>query len=158
MLPRLSACRGRLLSCEKRGTPVYAGSFIRHRSIILESALLRTPRLLRAILVHELSHFVWIRLGNGARKSFAFLLEQEQLGKACGELGESAAVHKAGLTKSPLPKDSRQWRDYVCESFCDTSAAIFVPDAPCLGPPLAQRWFRRRYNWLIEESRDGWRL
>ncbi len=155
---RLSAYRGRLFSCTDRGTPVYAASFIRCRSIVVESALLRKPRLLRAILVHELAHFVWTRLGNLAREEFSALLREERLRGARGELGESAAVYKAALSESAVIKNSKQWRDYVCESFCDTTSAFFGSRALYLGPRLAQRFVQRRQKWFTEHLRDYWRL
>ncbi len=158
MKPQLSVSRGQLLSSEERGTPVYAASFIRRRCIVLDSALLATPRLLRAILVHELSHFVWVRLSNLSRNQFSLLIQQEHGSKARGEVGESASVHKLALSSSWASGHARLWRNYICESFCDTSAAVFVPDAPRPRPHLSLRWLRIRCEWLRQQSRDGWRL
>lgn len=158
MQARLTAYRGRLFSCTERGTPVYAASFIRRRSVVLESALLRTPRLLRAIVVHELAHFVWTRLGNLPREQFSALLLQEWLRGARGELGESAAVHKAGLPESAVMEKNRRWRDYVCESFCDTSSAFLVPGNLYPGPRLAGRFVQRRQEWFSEYLRECWYL
>lgn len=123
-LAQLTASRGRLLSGRPTtGTAVHAASFIRDRRIVLDSALLRSPQTFRLILTHEIFHFVWALLGNSKRQEFARLLEREFAARAIGELGESAAVKKSAR---PMP-GTRAWRDYVCESFCDTAAFICVP-------------------------------
>src|SRR5687767_14244271 len=58
-LPNLSVHRRQLLSNCGVGHEVHAGSFLRERSIVIDSAL-RGPELTR-ILLHELFHFAWIR-------------------------------------------------------------------------------------------------
>ena len=50
-----------------RGQPVHAGSFIRKREIVLEPELRADSGELARIFIHELFHFVWIRMGNPAR-------------------------------------------------------------------------------------------
>src|SRR5882757_304020 len=110
ILPELTAHRGKLLSgSPQRGVPVHAATFIRRREIVLETQLTRKPGVLRLITVHEVFHFVWARLGNSARRTWAALLEAEA--GARGELGESSSVKKT-------PECTR---DYICESFCDTA-------------------------------------
>jgi hypothetical protein len=63
-MPMLTAYRGELLSKSHKGDAVYAGTFLRKRRIILEEQMLRTPRVLERIFVHEVFHFVWSKLGN----------------------------------------------------------------------------------------------
>lgn len=139
VLPVLTAHRGKLLSGHpKRGTPVHAASFIRRREIVLETELLDKADLPH-ILVHEIFHFVWVRLGNSLRRSYAALVEEEQRNKARGELGESALVSKR------LAPDSR---DYLCESFCDTAAWLYASATPRLHASLAKRWRLRRGAWF----------
>lgn len=131
-LPLLTAHRGKLLSSDtQRGTPVHAASFIRRREILLETELLTKPDL-SLILVHEIFHFVWARLGNPKRAEYARLLNKE----GPGELGESAAVSK------------ETGRDYPCESFCDTAAWLYAPSPNRRHVTLAQRWQVRRRAWF----------
>jgi hypothetical protein len=140
-LPQLTAHRGKLLSAQsERGTPVHAASFIRQREIVLETELLHMPRL-RLILVHELFHFVWVRLGNSKRAAYTALLAEERKHRARGELGESAAVRKeldAGT------------RDYACESFCDTAAWIYAARCASAVGDLAPRWRKKRKQWFAD--------
>jgi hypothetical protein len=125
--PELRALRGKLVSGgAARGREVHAGSFLRRRRIVLGSELLRTPGELRRILVHELFHFVWLRLGNPRRRRFEELLESEIRGRARGELGWSAEGLKLSLQVVDRRKRTRRWRSYVCESFCDTGAWLFA--------------------------------
>jgi len=91
--------------------------------------------------VHEIFHFVWVRLANATRASFAALLTEELRGRARGELGESAAVRKE------LDRDSR---DYVCESFCDTAAWLYSSRGQSPKVTLAKRWRTRRRLWFEE--------
>lgn len=138
-LPQLTAHRGKLLSANLDcGTPVHAASFIRRREIVLESELLIKAEL-PLILVHEIFHFVWVRLGNGRRAGYAALLQEERRAKARGELGESALVKKETAADS---------RDYICESFCDTAAWIYARGGKSLRVTLARRWRTRREAWF----------
>jgi hypothetical protein len=139
VLPQLTAHRGKLLSAHpNRGTAVHAASFIRRREIVLESELL-TKAELPLIVVHEVFHFVWVRLGNRLRASYAALLAEERRGKARGELGESSMVKKQAGGNS---------KDHVCESFCDTAAWLYAPAATCGHVTLAKRWRLRRRTWF----------
>jgi hypothetical protein len=125
-LPRLTADRRRIYSNRPQGEPVHAGSFIRKRRIILDQDLERQPKELARILVHELFHFAWVRLGNPARRSYEALVRAEWAKRAQGELGWSAELRKrALLERSRRPPSSRLWREYVCESFCDTGAWLY---------------------------------
>jgi hypothetical protein len=142
----LSAHRGKLLSGNLGlGTPVHAASFIRERKIILEAKLVGTSGMLRLIFVHELFHFVWTRLGNKARNEFANLLFREWMEGARGELGESSSVKKHLMGREDAPSiDSRLWRDYVCESFCDTAAWLYAGVKDHAAFTLSKRYRSRR--------------
>jgi hypothetical protein len=150
--PGLTASRGKLLSgFPHLGTAVHAAAFIRRRRIVLEAILLRKPSCLRLILVHEIFHFVWPRLSNAARREFEALLLQELEAHARGELGESAATQKAKLpVQLGLPSIGKGWRDYVCESFCDTSAWLYGRAKENPEFTLAKRWRATRRRWFVE--------
>jgi hypothetical protein len=144
--PELTVSGGELLSgSPKRGTPVHAAGFVRARGIVLDEALALDPALFRLILVHELFHFVWPRLNNRARRAFELLLELERQSGARGELGESSALKKRYLASSP---NRRIWRDYVCESFCDTAAWLYSGVAVHSEFTLRNRWRNRRRVWF----------
>lgn len=146
--PELRTSGGKLLSGPARkGTAVYAASFIRKRKIVLETDLRRHPNLMRRILIHELFHFVWVRMGNSARNSFAQLLAEEQMARARGEIGESADVAKDRLAAAGGYKD-RYWRDYVCESFCDSAAWVCGGLRSYRNCTLAGRFKDRRRKWF----------
>ncbi len=119
---------------------MHAASFIRRREIILEDELLEKSAL-PLIFVHEIFHFVWVRLSNAVRASFTALLAEEFRSNARGELGESATVKKqmAGGTLT---------RDYVCESFCDTAAWLYASPATRGRTALGRRWRARRAAWF----------
>jgi len=144
----LTAYRGRLLSADpqQRGTPVHAASFLRKREIVLESQLLAKKSNLRLILVHEIFHFVWLRLGNPKRREFRALLERELKAGARGELGESAEVHKLALRQNVTSAGARL--EYVCESFCDTGAWLYAGMKNNSNWTLARRWQRKRRQWF----------
>jgi hypothetical protein len=140
-LRQLTAHRGELLSANpERGTPVHAASFIRRREIILEDELLEKSEL-PLIVVHEIFHFVWVRLSNAARASFTALLAEEFRSNARGELGESATVKKQ-MARGALT------RDYVCESFCDSAAWLYASKATRGHTTLGRRWRDRRAAWF----------
>jgi hypothetical protein len=146
---QLTAHRGKLLCNQaNRGSAVYAASFIRKRDVVVDSALAKRPRALRLILLHELFHFVWIRLGNERRSEFSELLAREYMYRARGELGESAAVKKLLLQDRDCLISSRRWRDYICEGFCDTAAWRHsgIQHHPAF--TLAPRWRKRREVWF----------
>jgi len=123
----------------------YAACFIRERRIVLESALFRNPPLLSLILTHEIFHFVWPRLGNPRRDEYAALIEAEMRKKVSGELGESAEIRKGRLAP---PQQGRAWRDYLCESFCDTAAWLFSGVRHNEAFTLAKPWSDRRRSWF----------
>jgi hypothetical protein len=77
------------------------------------------------ILIHEVFHFVWVRLSNANRVSWEGLLQRELRARAAGELGWSAEWRKRTLTDADASRRSPKWRRYACESFCDSAAWLF---------------------------------
>lgn len=155
-LPELTAYRGKLLSgVADRGTPVHAATYIRERRIVLETSLLSDPSALRFIFVHEVFHFAWVRLGNRKRDEYSQLLLGEIARKARGELGESSAVKKEEIRQKTegLPQ-SALWRDYICESFCDSAACIFTGAPVHDGEKLGKAWTAIRRDWF-QMNLDG---
>jgi hypothetical protein len=126
-LPALKAHQGKLLSGKaEQGREVHAGSFLRQRRIVLDAALKNRPRELARILTHELFHFVWLRLGNPKRHSYEALLRGEIQNRVEGELGWSAESMKETLRSRDRVRRTRRWREYVCESFCDSGAWLLT--------------------------------
>ena len=106
---------------------VHAGCFLHERRIVLDSALKKRPRELARILTHELFHFGWLRLGNPKRRAFEEILRREARSRVPGELGWSAERLKMALNRKDCALRTRQWREYVCESFCDTAGWLLSP-------------------------------
>jgi hypothetical protein len=152
-LPALTADRSRLYSNRPNGQPVYAGSFIRKRKIVLDQELERQPRELARILVHELFHFAWVRLGNPTRRSYEALVREEWKQRARGELGWSAESRKRVLSNGRL--STPPWRDYLCESFCDTAAWIYSGVRRHPEYTLAPRHRNRRAAWFRAVFQHG---
>jgi hypothetical protein len=105
---------------DRRGA-IHAGAFLRTRRITFDCTPAEFPR----IFVHELFHFVWLRAGNPMRRAFEELLERELRACARGELGWSSEWRKAALTMEDAGRRTRRWREYCCESFCDTAAWMY---------------------------------
>jgi hypothetical protein len=106
---------------DRRGA-VHAGSFLRQRRIAFDC----TAREFARVLVHELFHFVWLRLGNPRRLSYEVLLRRELSERARGELGWSADWRKRQLEAADIRSRTRRWREYCCESFCDSAAWLYA--------------------------------
>ena len=149
-LPSLTAGSGKLYSNRTHGEPVHAASFVRKREIVLDRELERNSGELARILTHELFHFVWARLGNGTRRSWEAALHQERQARARGELGWSAESRKLCLPRgSRMPaRKPTQWREYLCESFCDTAAWLYSGVRRHPEFTLAARHRRRRAQWF----------
>jgi len=154
-LPDLAVSRHHLLPASPgRGIPVYAASFIRQRRIVFDQSLISNEPLLHFIAAHEIFHFAWARLGNRKRAEFSHILAAEIASGARGEMGESSELKKAGLKLTPEKRRSglsgltslRRWRDYVCESFCDTAAWLYGDRSAKI--TLAKRWRDKRIAWL----------
>ena len=136
--------RGRIYT--GRGTHVHAATFIRERRIVLDADLLRSDVELRRILIHELFHFVWVRLGNPLRRSFEELLSTQQ--KEKGELGWSAEYRKLDLEPRDIRDRSRRWREYCCEAFCDTAAFRYARSKQHDEFTLPRDYRRKRIAWF----------
>lgn len=154
-LPALTVGGGRLYSERLYGQPVYAGSHIRKREIILDSELKSRPNELARILTHELFHFAWVRLGNQTRRSYENLVRQEFRNHARGELGWSAESRKSALIHSPRSAALRRstsvpWREYICESFCDTAAWLYSGVRRHQEFTLGARYKKGRADWFLD--------
>jgi hypothetical protein len=101
---------------------LHAATFVPRQRIVVDRALLKKQRELRRILYHELFHLVWTRLGNPLRRSYDELLRREWREGARGELGWSAERVKLELRAADVRRQTQRWRDYCCESFCDSAA------------------------------------
>ena len=149
--PALRARRGKLLTgAEGDGVEVHAGSFLRSRDVVLDSYLLAQPRELARILVHELYHFVWLRLDNTTRNSYEAVVSMEFRQRASGELGWSAERLKERMTTEDRRRRTRRWREYLSESFCDTAAWLFGGARRHNEFTLAPVHRRRRRTWFRE--------
>jgi hypothetical protein len=129
-----------------RSGPVHGGAFLRQRRILFDCTRAEFPR----IFVHELFHFVWVRGGNPMRRSFEILLAGEIGRRARGELGWAAESRKLRLTPADVPARTRRWREYCCESFCDTGAWLYsgLPGHPEF--TLGSSWQSRRRDWFSQ--------
>lgn len=150
LLRRLPPLIGAPLRIEKarglrdRRGPVHAGSFLRERRIAVNCTRAEFPR----ILVHELFHFVWLRLGNPRRLSYEALLQNETAAGARGELGWSAEWRKQALQAGDAVRRGRRWREYCCESFCDTAAWLYSAVTSHPEFTLAGRFRDGRRAWF----------
>lgn len=129
---------------DRRG-PVHAGSFLRQRRIAFDCTRKEFPR----IYVHELFHFVWLRLGNPARRSWEQVLAAERQAGARGELGWSAEWRKVALQPHDVAARSGSWRLYCCESFCDTAAWMYAGLSAHPEFTLASRFRASRRHWFV---------
>jgi hypothetical protein len=151
----LTAHRGKLLYGATVGTPVHAGSHLRRREMVLDTWLLRNRAELARIFVHEVYHFVWARLGKTRRSIYEELLNREMEFGAMGELGWSAEVLKRSLRPSDREDRTRRWRDYVCESFCDTAAWMYSHARSHQEWTLAESHRKRRAACLAHIIKEG---
>jgi hypothetical protein len=128
---------------DRRG-PVHAGSFLRERRIALDCTRAEFPR----IFVHEVGHFIWLRLGNPMRLRYEDLVRAEIASGARGELGWSAEWRKDALDANDAAARTRRWREYCCESFCDTAAWRYSGLERHEEFTLAARWRQKRRAWF----------
>ena len=127
-----------------RRDEVHAGSFLRQRRIVFSCTRAEFPR----IFVHELFHFVWLRAGNPARLSYEALLRREFRSGARGELGWSAEWRKRELSAADCRRRDRRWREYCCESFCDTAAWLYSGVRRHSEFTLTSRFRAARREWF----------
>lgn len=135
------------------GNDAHASTFIRKRIIVLDSELRWNKTERARVLLHEMFHFAWVRLGNSRRLAWEDLLCREWLAGARGETGWSAEWRKRELSRAGVEARSRAWREYCCESFCDTAAWVFGGSETEV--TLANRHRRKRRRWFEEEFATG---
>ncbi len=155
--PALSVYRGRLVQSAGQGMPVHAASDIRGRRILLEEELRREAEQLARVLTHELFHFVWARMSNTDRWSYEAVLRREIRSGAKGELGWPAKQKKDRLEPDDAERRTRRWREYVCESFCDTAAWYFTGHEHA-EHMLRPRFRGRRAEWFRNFGPAGRRI
>jgi hypothetical protein len=131
--------------------PAHAGAFLRERRIAFDCSHAEFPR----IFVHELFHFIWLRAGNSRRHAYERVLAAEISLGARGELGWSAEWRKAALTRREISARTRRWREYCCESFCDTAAWIYSGISAHEEFTLAARFRLRRRTWFLDTIGAG---
>jgi hypothetical protein len=130
--------------------PHLAATHIPERRILLDRAVLHQSGDFERILVHEIFHFVWVRLGNAKRRSWEVLLAEECRSKTTGELGFSAEWRKNKLTLADIRARTPAWRRYACESFCDTAAWLYSALAGHEEFTLGRTARTRRRGWFRE--------
>ena len=157
LLRRLPLFEGKPIHLERcarlrdRRGPVHGGAFLRRRKI----AVACSERELRRIIAHELHHFVWLRLGNCRRRSYEELLGRELDSRARGELGWSAEWRKLKLTTADVRSRTRRWREYCCESFCDSAAWLYSGVDRHPEYTLARRYRDGRRAWFCSSVGEG---
>ena len=127
---------------------------MRERLITLEESLKTNAIELARIFVHELFHFVWLRLGNGRRWSYEGLVAGELRNKVRGELGWSAEWRKTKLEPRDWRERTRIWREYCCESFCDTAAWRYAGVKKHREFTLAADARAAREDWFAHQGLD----
>jgi len=105
--------------------PHLASTSIPRRVILLDAEVLARRGDFERILVHEMFHFVWVRLPNSTRHAWEQVLAAELDRNTPGELGWSAQWRKEKLARRDIRGRSPAWRRYACESFCDTAAWLY---------------------------------
>jgi hypothetical protein len=154
VLPQL-ALRGQAIEVlyggnlrDTAGQPAHAATFIRKRLIVLDERLPGDSKEHLRVLLHELLHFVWVRAGNARRLRWEELLRKEWRSRARGECGWSAEWRKRRLRRTDIDYRTRAWREYCCESFCDTGAWIFGGGKEEL--TIGDSHCRRRQAWFAQ--------
>ncbi len=148
MLPLLA---GRPIRVEVRNSlgPHLAATSIPKRLILLDKQVLDQEGDFERILIHEVFHFVWIRLSNSTRRDWEKLLASE---RAAGELGWSAEWRKQKLKTSDAKVRTPAWRRYARESFCDSAAWLYSGlkrhdefTLPAAARRVRRQWFERNF-------------
>ena len=123
--------------------------------MVFEEALIADADDFARIFVHELFHFVWLRLGNAKRKSYERVIAGELQGGVRGELGWSAEWRKKKIEPRDWKRRTRRWREYCCESFCDTAAWRYAGVKKHHEFTLESRARAMRREWLARAGVDG---
>lgn len=149
----MKAFRGRAIEIrysaglrDTAGHPAHAATFIRKRLIVLDDELRRDASEHARILTHEIFHFVWVRMGNPARLEWESVVAREFSRRVPGEAGWSAEWRKLRLATRDVRLRTRAWREYCCESFCDTAAAWLTGSRA--ETTLPRRILSARLAWL----------
>lgn len=156
--PALRAHRGKLHSGPGPGREVHAATFPRQRLMVLNDELLEDSSECARIFTHEVFHFVWLKLGNTRRHSWEAQLIDEWLRRARGELGWSSEWRKQQLKETDLQNRTRLWREYACESFCDTAAWLWSGLKEHDEYTLAKRWRTARREWFRGHLEEPFRI
>jgi hypothetical protein len=132
---------------------LHAASFIPQCYVVLHRRLFRRRVELGRILYHELCHFLWPRLGNPLRRSYEELVREEFRRGVRGELGYSSEWRKEKLRAGggTASRQKRLWREYVCESFCDTASYVLLGSERRAGHSeytLSRAARERRERWM----------
>jgi hypothetical protein len=135
------------------GNEAHAATFIRKRVIFLHKELRGNKTEHQRVFIHEMFHFAWMRLGNRKRLAWEALLRQEWEAGVRGEAGWSAEWRKRKLGEASVLRRTRAWREYCCESFCDTAAWLFGGSEEEVTLSIRPR--RRRRRWFDEEFATG---
>ncbi len=157
MLPALDGRPIRVVIRPSLG-PHLAATSIPRRIIYLDREVLTQRGDFERILVHELFHFVWVRLSNALRRDWEQVLAHELQQRAKGELGWSAEWRKDKLTARDRRSRTPAWRQYACESFCDSAARVYSGLVKHDEFTLSSPWVKRRTAWLQNLATNGLRL
>lgn len=157
MLPALAGSPIRVVIRASLG-PHWAATSIPQRRIYLDREVLAQKGEFERILVHELFHFVWVRLSNQTRGDWEELLAAEFRSGAKGELGWSAERRKMKLHPYDVAGRTPGWRGYARESFCDSAAHLYSGLKRHDEFTLSSRWVARRAAWIANLATNGLRL
>jgi len=122
--------------------------------MVFEEELMADADDFARIFVHELFHFVWLRLGNEKRRSYERLIASELRKRVRGELGWSAEWRKKELGPADCTQRTRRWREYCCESFCDTAAWRYAGVKRHAEFTLAREAREARRKWFAQAGVD----
>ncbi|MEO8100638.1 MAG: hypothetical protein ABI811_23270 [Acidobacteriota bacterium] len=154
MLPKLDGRPIRVVIRKSLG-PHLAATSIPGRVVNLDRDVLIDHGDFERILVHELFHFVWVRLSNQTRWDWERLLANEIRRRVKGELGWSAEWRKDKLTAIDIRQRKPKWRHYACESLCDTAAWAYSGLSAHGEFTLDAAARRKRKAWLVKNVGTG---
>lgn len=137
------------------GGSVYAGALLRQRAIVLDRCLRGSLPEFDRIFIHEIFHFVWVRLSNKDRWNYEALVAREIRGRVPGEQGWSSQWRKEELRGTDRTARPRRWREYLCESFCDSAARLYSGIESHPEYSLPPRYSDLRREWFGDLVRAG---
>jgi hypothetical protein len=120
----------------------------------MDREVLLSPGDFERILVHELFHFSWVRLGNPMRAQWSSLLGAELDRGIPGELGWSAEWRKRKLRPRDWLDKTPRWRRYICESYCDSASWLYAGLSRHAEFTLEDEARRTRRDWFLEHVRN----